>query len=509
LVYGCVVLVGAALVALSGCVLFNRFPLAGFTIGPGTTGPVPFTVTLSGAPSSDPDGDDQIDEYSWDFGDGAQGNGKSVSHTYTAVGTYVITLTVIDKWGATDRASKTIYVTATEPAGPTASFTASPTSGTSPLTVTFDASASTYPGGTILSYEWSFGDGGTWTGRTATHTYFSAGSRTFTVTLTVRGTDAKSGTATKSITVTAPGGGGGTPTANAPSARFTIDESIGVAPFQVHFDPSESEADDGRAIILYTWSYGDGVAESDIGAGEKTHVYTTDKPSEIFTVTLLVLDNEGDSDSITKTVKVYNFRPVAGFEIANPPGGDIGNAGLTQFANAGQIAEADWSVEDVIVHGDLGEPAGLVKVWIRSKAIPDAAWFDLDGSLPQDELRTSKTSATSSTSPGEPAGYEDHNFCYDPEGQTWAGGAEPAWFPVTAEQGWGVRYVYIDWDDGSALERVNYDADGIALSHNYNFTASGQSHRITVTAEDYLGQESATFSRQVILKSGEEGANEE
>jgi chitodextrinase len=32
--------------------------------------------------------------YTWDFGDGSTGSGATVSHTYGAIGTYTVTLTV-------------------------------------------------------------------------------------------------------------------------------------------------------------------------------------------------------------------------------------------------------------------------------------------------------------------------------------------------------------------------------------------------------------------------------
>jgi PKD repeat protein len=84
---------------------------------------------------------------------------------------------------------------------PTASFTATPISGQAPLTVAFDASASSDPDGSIASYGWNFGDGTSGTGVTASRTYAAAG--TFTVLLTV--TDNSGGTAstTRSLTVSA------------------------------------------------------------------------------------------------------------------------------------------------------------------------------------------------------------------------------------------------------------------------------------------------------------------
>jgi uncharacterized protein YkwD len=66
---------------------------------------------------------------------------------------------------------------------PSASFTATPISGSQPLTVHFNASASTDPDGSIASFSWSFGDGQTGTGQKPDHVYTTAG--TFTVTLTV------------------------------------------------------------------------------------------------------------------------------------------------------------------------------------------------------------------------------------------------------------------------------------------------------------------------------------
>jgi len=82
---------------------------------------------------------------------------------------------------------------------PVAVINAKPTSGNAPLTVNFDGSASSDPDGSIISYEWNFGDGNTGSGATVSHTYTTTG--TFSVTLTVTDNDGAADTVNKEITV--------------------------------------------------------------------------------------------------------------------------------------------------------------------------------------------------------------------------------------------------------------------------------------------------------------------
>lgn len=83
---------------------------------------------------------------------------------------------------------------------PIANFTANPTSGEAPLTVQFDASSSSDTDGSIVAYDWNFGDGAGGSGIEPSHTYTSGG--TFSARLTVTDSSGATGSKTATITVT-------------------------------------------------------------------------------------------------------------------------------------------------------------------------------------------------------------------------------------------------------------------------------------------------------------------
>lgn len=67
------------------------------------------TINFSGSKSWDFDG--SLVSYSWNFGDGTTGTGLAVSHTYTAVGTYQVSLTVTDNQGLTNTFTDSLIIT--------------------------------------------------------------------------------------------------------------------------------------------------------------------------------------------------------------------------------------------------------------------------------------------------------------------------------------------------------------------------------------------------------------
>ena len=82
---------------------------------------------------------------------------------------------------------------------PIASFTYTPENPFVNQTITFDASSSYDPDGTIVSYEWDFDDGNTATGKIVNHVYSSADE--YTVTLTVTDNSSAKNSTSKVVTV--------------------------------------------------------------------------------------------------------------------------------------------------------------------------------------------------------------------------------------------------------------------------------------------------------------------
>ena len=179
----------------------NQAPTATFTATP-PTGNAPLSVFFDATGSSDPDG--QILSYAWDFGDGALGTGDTTSHIFANAGTYNVRLIVTDDSLASDTFFVSVVVGAGDNLTPIASFVANPITGVAPLLVSVDASTSTDLDGSILAYNWDFGDGTTGMGVNATHTYQLAG--IYTIRLIVIDDGGARDTAEATISVTPPVG---------------------------------------------------------------------------------------------------------------------------------------------------------------------------------------------------------------------------------------------------------------------------------------------------------------
>lgn len=107
----------------------------------------------------------------WDFGDGKNATGSSVSHSYFTAGTYQVKLIVTSDLGCIDSLVKTVTVFPQ----PLANFVIPANQCLTGNVFSFNSNASIGSGGSIRTQTWNFGDGSTSNGINVTHSFSSAG----------------------------------------------------------------------------------------------------------------------------------------------------------------------------------------------------------------------------------------------------------------------------------------------------------------------------------------------
>lgn len=210
---------------------------------------------------------------------------------------------------------------------PTAAFSASPLSGTAPLTVAFDSSTST---GVITDYAWDFNNDGTTDSIFANPSFTYAAAGTYTVKLMVTGPGGSdSDTKTNYISVTSP---------VKPVAAFTGTPTSGYAPLTVQFTDQSS-----NTPTSWKWEYRK-------GSGGWAQFSTEQNPSYLFSATgtysiRMTATNAAGSNTKTKTnyITVTSLpAPVAEFSLTPTSG----TAPLTiQFTDESTNNPTSWKWE--------------------------------------------------------------------------------------------------------------------------------------------------------------------
>ena len=216
--------------------------------------------------------------YTWDYGDGQSGSGRTPSHTYAITGTFVATITASNSLGS-DSVTTEVVVT-DDPAEAITGLTATndgPTQFGAPTG--FEA---TLTSGTFVTYTWDFGDGQSGSGRTSSHTYAMTGTYTATVTA-INPIDVV--TATTAVTVS-----------DAPAEAIVGLAATNDGPTQLGEATGFEATITSGTFVTYAWDYGDGQS----GSGRTpSHTYAI---TGTYTVTVTATNSLGSTNATTTAV---------------------------------------------------------------------------------------------------------------------------------------------------------------------------------------------------------------
>ncbi|NUN07681.1 MAG: PKD domain-containing protein [Ignavibacteriaceae bacterium] len=270
-------------------VVVKAAPVANFTA------PVAFGRDMSVSFNAEESygGGGNITSYKWDFKDGNSAEGKNIEHTFKKEGKYFVQLTIITD-SKTECNTATINKLIEINAPPVIATSREITAGVNEM-ITFDARESKDADGSIVTYEWNFGDGNSGSGMISRHSYSAAGRYSGSLTLKDN-SGLGNGVVTEEITILIN---------STPVADFVIPSSVALNE-EFQLDASVSEDADGQKLA-YTWDLGDG--NTLIGEKIKYKYFT----AGIYNITLTVDDNTNLANSrqkVSKKIKV-NTRPKA------------------------------------------------------------------------------------------------------------------------------------------------------------------------------------------------------
>ena len=294
---------GSAVTKSSYIAVSNGFeaPVAVFSAS-STLGSSPLTVSFTDQSSGSPN------SWKWNFGDGTYPTGQNPVHTYNKAWMYSVSLTASNAYGS-NTLTKSAYIAVSSSLNtPVTNFSASPTSGILPLTVSFTDRSTVSPN----SWKWNFGDGNTSTDRNPVHTYNKKGKYTVVLTTASAG---GSDTVQKSsfINVTS-GSGSMAPKTDyiVPVTAFLAFPTLGSAPFTVGFTDQST-----GSPTSWKWNFGDGITST-----EKSTVHIYNKTG-LYAVSLTESNANGSNTLVrTSYITVSNGfeAPVAAFS-ASPISG--------------------------------------------------------------------------------------------------------------------------------------------------------------------------------------------
>jgi large repetitive protein len=220
---------------------------------------------------------------------------------------------------------------AAESQGPSASFAFDPGTGLSGETISFTSTSS--DDGTIIAEEWDFDDGSAGSGQQVDHAFAVPG--VYTVSLTVTDDETLSAVETHTVTIQN----------RNPTADFHYSPASPLPDETVQFTSDATDPEDRVDVVR--WDFDNDGQFDATGATAATSFSTPGA----HTVVLKVEDQDGGTDTISKTVDVVdppNQLPNAGFNFSPAAPFALQNVIFTSTATDpdGSIALKEWDFED-------------------------------------------------------------------------------------------------------------------------------------------------------------------
>ena len=253
----------------------------------------------------------------WDFGDGVLSSEAQPSHTFTYIGNYNVTLKVTNSNGCIASLNKPEYI---KNYGTTAGFINNVTATCLPNKIVFQNKVINT--GTFTS-QWNFGDGNSSTLTNPTHTYEVGGS--YTVKQVIKSQYGCVDSLIKNITVT-----------NPVSANFSADVLVGCRPpLKTTFTNQVLSGNN------YSWTFGDSTISA---LSNPVHQFSD---TGNFTVKLIVRNNNGCKDSLTRIGYVKIHKPFLYFDNLPDSGCQAFTKSLTALVNSIEpVTNFTWDFGD-------------------------------------------------------------------------------------------------------------------------------------------------------------------
>jgi PKD repeat protein len=290
----------------------------------------------------------QINTWSWDFGDGTTATGQLVSHNFTGMNTlYTVCLTTTGVGADGEPCSfvscQNVYIYYPSPCQN--NFEAYSNDGS---TYTFEGYL--ISGGYAIDYSWDFGDGSTANGQQATHTFVNGGT-IYNICLTTLTYDpATNDTCSYTSCQAMYPGGGGSP-CQASFFAFPVD-SVATSLTYMFINTS------APGYLSQQWTFGDGTPSSDVNP---VHLYAA---PGIYNACLTVWDSAGTCQSnycmdIIAGEVIGNYN-VGGVVLA---GNTLADQGIVWLIGANNSFYAETLIDSAGTYYFGGVPAGSYYIY--------------------------------------------------------------------------------------------------------------------------------------------------